>query len=73
MLPLLELLLPDVSCHQGVTVLIHFMPEVLTCHANARTSADLQLSIVDITPLLHDPSLSVQLCYIGEVGLVNQR
>ena len=32
MLALLQLLLPDVASHQGVTVLIHAMPEVLAGH-----------------------------------------
>jgi len=35
MLALLQQLLPNVARHQGVAVLIHSVPEVLTRHANA--------------------------------------
>jgi hypothetical protein len=35
MLALLQLLLPEIACHQGVTVLIHSMPKVLASHTNA--------------------------------------
>ena len=34
-LALLQQLLPDVARHQGVAVLIHPMPKVLTRHTNA--------------------------------------
>ena len=72
MLALLQLLLPDVASHQGVTVLIHAMPEVLAGSTNAGTTAVLQLPVVYIAPLLHDPSTSVQLYYRGGELMVNQ-
>ena len=61
MLTLLQLLLPDIAGHQGVAVLIHAMPKVLAGHTNTGATAVLQLPVVHIAPLLHDPYVLVQL------------
>jgi hypothetical protein len=55
-LALLQLLLPDVASNQRVAVLINTMPEVLARHAHIGTPAVLQLPIIHIAPLLHNPS-----------------
>jgi len=59
-LALLQLLLPDVASNQRVAVLINTMPEVLARHAHIGTPAVLQLPIIHIAPLLHNPLALVQ-------------
>ena len=52
MLALLQLLLPEVAAHQGVSVLIHPIGEVLAVDAGAAALPSLQLPLVNERPLL---------------------
>ena len=54
MLTLLELLLPEVAANSRVAVLIDAISEVLAGHADHAAFPVLQVSIVDVVPLLHD-------------------
>ena len=54
MLPLLQLLLPEVAADHRVEVLVDALNEVLTAHADLSLSS-LQVALVDTIPLLHRP------------------
>ena len=61
MLPLLQLLLPEVAAHHRVTVLVDAVGEVLAGHADHAASTVLQVALDDVAPLLHSLSLLVHL------------
>ena len=68
MLPLLELLLPEVAAHHRVAVLVDAIDEVLAGHADHAAFPVLQVTVVDKTPLLHHtrastPVLVAVLCW----------
>ena len=55
MLPLLQLLLPEVAADHRVEVLVDALNEVLTAHADLNACPVLQVALVDTIPLLHHP------------------
>ena len=55
-LPLLQLLLPEVGAPHLVAVLVDAIGEVLAGHADDATAPSLQLSLVDEIPLFQDLS-----------------
>ena len=59
MLPLLELLLPEVAANHRVAVLIDSVGEVLAGHADHAAFPVLQVAVIDETPLLHRHLASV--------------
>ena len=59
-LPLLQLLLPEIAAHHRVAVLVDSVGEVLAGHADHATLPVLQVTVIDEIPLLHHPSELVQ-------------
>ena len=55
MLPLLQLLLPEVAAHHRVAVLVNAIGEVLAGHANHAAFPVLQVMVIEKIPLLHHP------------------
>ena len=55
MIALLELLLPEVAGHHRPAVAIHAIGEVLTSQADPCSFPVLQLTCVDVFPIVHDP------------------
>ena len=53
MVPLLELLLPEVAAHKGVAVLVNAVGEVLARHADAGPLPVFELRVVNEIPFLH--------------------
>ena len=60
---MLQLLLSEVAAHHRVAVLVDPIREVLTGHAGHAAFPVLQVSLVDVVPLLHDSHLLVQPYY----------
>ena len=53
-LPLLQLLLPEVAAHHRVAVLVDAIGEVLAGHADHAAFPVLQVSLINEIPLLHN-------------------
>jgi len=53
-LPLLQLLLPEVAAHHRVAVLIDAIDEVLAGHADHASLPVLQVAVIEEVPLLQD-------------------
>lgn len=53
MVPLLELLLPEVAAHKGVAMLVDAVGEVLARHADAGALPVFELRVVNEIPFLH--------------------
>ena len=60
-LPLLQLLLPEVAAQHRVAVLVDAIDEVLAGHTDHTAPPVLQVAVIDEIPLLHRPSLQVHL------------
>lgn len=60
MLTLLELLLPEVTAHHRVAMLVDAVSEVLAGHADHATLPSVQLSVVNEIPSLHGSSAVVR-------------
>ena len=71
MLPLLQLLLPEVTAHHRVAVLVDALGEVLAGHADHAAFPVLQDAVIDEIPLLHHPSLQVHRYYLCFSGFAN--
>ena len=54
-LPLLQLLLPEIAGHHRVAVLVDDIGEVLAGHANHAAFPVLQVAVIDKIPLLDNP------------------
>ena len=61
MFALLQLPLPEVAAHHRVAVLIDAIGEVLAGHADHAAFPVLQVALVNEIPILHNPSVVVQL------------
>ena len=71
MLPLLQLLLPEIAAHHRVAVLVDAVGEVLAGDADHIAFPALQFAFVQETPLLHDSSKAVRLYCFRSRGIGN--